>query len=70
MSVQLYELPRGATFRVVPGTALRRPPCDESPVDEGEVLTNRGLDGMYCKVDTTRGERIYLVAWTPVERVP
>lgn len=65
-SAELYTLRRGSKFRLAEQDRISRPPADDIPITKDEVFIMQGLDGMYCKVDTERGERIYLAAWTKV----
>jgi len=44
-------------------------PIDSIPVNKGDIITIYRYDGKYCGGINTKGERVYIAAWTEVEPI-
>jgi len=42
-------------------------PPSSIPVKKGDIITIERLDGMYCNAIDSKGNRVYIAAWTQVE---
>jgi len=62
--MELHKVPRNSRIKIV--TKDKVPP-GAPPVEEGEELNFRSIDGMYSYCTRDNGEVVHLVAWTDVE---
>ena len=62
--MELHKVPNNSRIKIV--TKDKVPP-GAPPVDEGEELNFRSIDGMYSYCTRDNGEVVHLVAWTDVE---
>ena len=62
--MELHQVPRNSRIKIV--TKDKVPP-GAPPVEEGEELNFRSIDGMYSYCTRDNGEVVHLVAWTEVE---
>ena len=62
--MKLYDVPRNSRIKVVVNDKV---PPEAAPINEGEELNFKHIDGMdsYCTRDN--GEVVHLVAWAEVE---
>lgn len=63
---KLYELPRGARFRLIGD--VRVPPAADVPTPNDEFRLET-IDGMYSRVFSPSGQLYHLAAFTEVEPV-
>ena len=62
--MELLQVPRNSRIKIV--TKDKVPP-GAPPVEAGEELNFRSIDGMYSYCTRDNGEVVHLAAWTEVE---
>ena len=62
--MKLYDVPRNSRIKVVANDKV--PPL-ASPINEGEELNFKHIDGMYSYCTRDNGEVVHLLAWAEVE---
>ena len=62
--MKLYDVPRNSRIKVVVNDKV---PPEAAPINEGEELNIKHLDGMYSYCTRDNGEVVHLVAWAEVE---
>ena len=62
--MELYNVPNNSRIKIV--TKDKVPP-GAPPVEAGEELNFRSIDGMYSYCTRDNGEVVHLAAWTDVE---
>ena len=62
--MKLYDVPRNSRIKVVEGDKV---PPFASPINKGEELNFRSIDGMYSYCTRDNGDVVHLVAWAEVK---
>jgi len=65
--MEAHEVKYGVTVVII-DKEVKTPPSS-IPVNTGDEITIRRLDGMYCNAINKDGERIYIAAWTKVKEL-
>ena len=62
--MKLYDVPRNSRIKVVVNDKV---PPEAAPINEGEELNFRSIDGMYSYCTRDNGDVVHLVAWAEVK---
>jgi len=63
--MEAYQVKYKTKVKVVDDN-VKTPPSS-IPVKKGDIITIQRLDGMYCNAIDSKGNRVYIAAWTEVE---
>ena len=63
--MEAHQVKYGTKVKVVDDNV--KIPRSSMPVKKGDIITIQRLDGMYCNAINSKGNKIYIAAWTEVE---
>lgn len=63
--MEAHQVKYGTKVKVVDDN-VKTPPSSIL-VKKGDIITIERLDGMYCNAIDSKGNRVYVAAWTEVE---
>jgi len=63
--MEAYEVNYGTKVKVMDERA--KVPPESLPINKGDEITIKRLDGMYCSAIDKDGNKVYIAAWTEVE---
>ena len=65
--MEAHKVKYGTKVKVIDENVMIPP--SSIPVKKGNLITIFKLDGMYCNAKDSKGNIIYIAAWTEVEAV-